>query len=309
LLTGENGMKEINTTLMDESHINDSNISLEESTRSVLDDYSHKLLGLIQQEREKIRKQAILEAEKILTDAEHKAKLAYEKAIKNAESETSSIVSNCTELASKLSQEADRVSRIMTVLKEKTERQIVDLSVQIHNDVKEITESLQRTDKALSEIKANLDSEFSESTSIINDLKQRFQNIQSPRIEKEIPNDAPVSPNLTAIREEKILKIPRKEERNTTKPGDKTFVGTLNIEAHKNSLALSRRFKESLSKVPGLEISMTDDSAKDKVKIVAFASRPIPLLNILQQMSLVKSAFEEDNNIQVVLQDADRWIG
>ena len=61
--------------------------------------------------------------------------------------------------------------------------------------------------------------------------------------------------------------------------------------------------------MPGLEISMTDDSSKDKVKIVAFASRPIPLLNILQQMSLVKSAVEEDNNIQVVLQDADRWIG
>jgi F0F1-type ATP synthase membrane subunit b/b' len=302
-------MKETNTTLMDESHINDSNISLEESTRSVLDDYSHKLLGLIQQERDKIRKQATLEAEKILADAEHKAKLAYEKAIKNAESETSSIVSNCNELASKLSQEADRVSRIMTVLKEKTERQIVDLSVQIHNDVKEITESLQRTDKALSEIKANLDSEFSESTSIINDLKQRFQKIQAPRIEKEIPNETAISPNLTVIREDKNLKIPRKEERNITKPGDKTFVGTLNIEAHKNSLALSRRFKESLSKVPGLEISMTDDSAKDKVKIVAFASRPIPLLNILQQMSLVKSAFEEDNNIQVVLQDADRWIG
>ena len=193
------------------SHINDPNISLEESTRSVLDDYSHKLLGLIQQERDKIRKQATLEAEKILADAEHKAKSVYDKAIKNAESETSSIVSSCTELASKLSREADRVSRIMTVLKEKTDRQIADLSVQIHNEVKEITESLQRTDKALSEIKANLDSEFSESTSIINDLKQRFQKIQTPKIEKEIPNDTAISPNLTAIREDKNLKIPRKK--------------------------------------------------------------------------------------------------
>ncbi len=302
-------MKEMNNTIMDESHINDSNISLEESTRSVLDDYSHKLLSLIQQERDKIRKQATLESEKILADAEHKAKLTYEKAIKNAESETSSIVSSCNELASKLSQEADRVSRIMTILKEKTERQITDLSVQIHNDVKEVTESLQRTDKALSEIKANLDSEFSESTSIINDLKQRFQTIQAPKIEKEIANDTAISSNLTVIRDEKNVKIPRREERNTSKPGDKTFVGTLNIEAHKNSLALSRRFKEALSKVPGLEISMADDSAKDKVKIVAFASKPMPLLNILQQMSLVKSAVEEDNNIQVVLQDADRWIG
>jgi hypothetical protein len=302
-------MKEVNTTTIDDFNEHDTNFSLEESTRSVLDDYSRKLLSLIQQEKDRIRKQATLESEKILVDAEHKAKLVYEKAVKAAESDINSIVSNCNELAVKLSQEAERVSHVMTVLKEKTEKQIDDLATQIHDDVKAITESLQQTDKALSEIKANLNSEFSETASIIDDLKQRFQKIQVAKIEKDNLIDSTVSSGISGNREEKSPKIIRKDDRNPIKPFEKTFVGTVNIEAHKNSLALSRRFKEALSKVPGLEISMADDSSKDKVKIVAYISRPLPLLNILQQMSIVKSATGDDNNIEIFLQDADRWIG
>jgi len=54
---------------------------------------------------------------------------------------------------------------------------------------------------------------------------------------------------------------------------------------------------------------MAEDSSKDRAHIVAFASRSILLMNILHQMSLVKSAVAERGTIEVVLQEADRWVG
>ena len=42
---------------------------------------------------------------------------------------------------------------------------------------------------------------------------------------------------------------------------------------------------------------------------MAFASRPILLMNILHQMSLVRTATADKGTIEVVLQETDRWVG
>jgi hypothetical protein len=286
-----------------------ANRSLDQTTQDVLNDYSQKLLSLIQQEKEKIRRQALVESEKITSDAERKAKLAYDKAIKNAETEASTIISNCNAISTRLSDEAEQLSRIVHILKEKTDTQITEFSTRIRQQAEEIAEFISDTEKSVSDLKKKLDQDFTESTDMINALIKGIEKPEDAQHETESNAAIEEIPILQTTREEKNVKLPRKEERSNTRAPDKPFVGTLNIEVHRGSLALSRRFKEALSKVPGLEISMTDEASKDKLKIVAFVSKPLPLLNILQQMSLVKSAVGENGQIEIVLQDTDRWVG
>lgn len=302
-------MKEINSVPGLDEVDSSAGRSIDQTTQDVLNDYSQKLLGLIQQEKDKIRRQAVLESEKLTAEAERKAKLTYEKVIKNAESEASSIISKCNLVSAKLSDEAEQLSRLMLILQEKTDKQISEFSSQLQQQAEEISTFIKNTEKSVSELKKKLEQDFSESIDFIDALKK---GIEAPEKPQEIQDDDPVieePPILQSAREEKTVKVPRKEERSNARSADKTFVGTLNIDVHRGSLALSRRFKEAISKVPGLEISMTDEATKDKLKIVAFVSKPLPLLNILHQMSLVKSATGEDGQIEVVLQDTDRWVG
>jgi hypothetical protein len=302
-------MKETNSSLEANEAGTHGNAAIDQGTQDVLDDYSRKLLGLIQLEKEKIRKQATVESEKLIFEAERKARLAYEKAIKNAESETSAITASCTELVATLSEEADHLNKTMLSLKEKTERQISELNEQLQHETDTLADFIKKSEKSLSDIQIRLDSEFTDSNVLINDIKKRLQQIKVPQtVKEEIPLESSSQVNQSN-RDDKNTRVARKEERSPTKPSDKTFVGTLNLEVHRGSLALSRRFKEALSKVPGLEISMTDEAAKDKLKIVAFVGKPIPLMNILQQMSLVKSVTVEDDYVEVILQDTDRWVG
>ncbi len=287
-----------------------ANRSLDQTTQDVLNDYSQKLLGLIQQEKEKIRRQAAVESDKITAEAERKAKLAYEKTIKNAEAEASIIIANCNTISIKLSDEAEQLSRIVHILKDKTDKQISEFSSQLQQQAEEMAEFLKNTEKSVSDLKKKLEQDFAESIDLIDALKNGINVSDNPDEEKDTGDDIEEPTLLQPTREEKAIKVPRKEERSSSnRNSDKTFVGTINIEVHRGSLALSRRFKEAFSKVPGLEISMTDEAAKDKLKIVAFISKPLPLLNILQQMSLVKSATGENGQIEVVLQDTDRWVG
>ncbi len=287
-----------------------ANRSLDQTTQDVLNDYSQKLLSLIQQEKEKIRRQAAVESDKITAEAERKAKLAYEKTIKNAEAEASIIIANCNTISIKLSDEAEQLSRIVHILKDKTDKQISEFSSQLQQQSEEMAEFLKNTEKSVSDLKKKLEQDFAESIDLIDALKNGINVSDSPYEGKDTGDDIEESTLLQPTREEKAVKVPRKEERSSSnRSSDKTFVGTINIEVHRGSLALSRRFKEAFSKVPGLEISMTDEAAKDKLKIVAFISKPLPLLNILQQMSLVKSATGENGQIEVVLQDTDRWVG
>jgi hypothetical protein len=146
---------------------------------------------------------------------------------------------------------------------------------------------------------------------VVAELRQRLE--QDARIAADSASTRRHAANVDARakepREEPPIRQASKDEEPSKRQADKTFVGTLNLEVSKGSSALSKRFRELLSKVPGLEISVADDSAKDKTKIVAFASRPLPLLSILHQMTLVKGAVADDDGIRVSLQETDHWVG
>ena len=100
---------------------------LDESTRQVLDDYSRKFLSFIQQEKERIRKQAFQESEKLLAEAEKKGRLAYDEAIQQANRESALVLARSKDQAKHVAAEADRLLQAVVELKDKTQQDIEEI--------------------------------------------------------------------------------------------------------------------------------------------------------------------------------------
>jgi protein-tyrosine-phosphatase len=286
--------------------------AVDESTRQVIDDYSRKFLSFIQQEKDKVRRQAQEESEQVVAEAEGKAAQIYEKAVKDAGVESQRILARCNEHERSLMAEAERLTRVMAEMRLKAQREIDDLRGQLQREANAVAESLRQSDKAIAESTAKMAMEFDDSAAVI----ARLVRTPVPEAPDPAPVVEPVRPSPASetarnkqSREEASGRTGSKEDASSRKHADKTFVGTINFDIEKGSPAIFGRFREALSKVSGLEISMADDYSKDKARMVAFVNRPMPLLAALHQMSLVKSAVAEKGSIEIVLQDVDRWVG
>jgi len=288
---------------------------LDESTREIVDSYSRKFLSFVQQEKDRIRRQALEESEKILAEADKKSRLAAEKSVREAKTQAEIILSSTRESVGQATSEAQRLFDATIDLKDRVEHEIDELRQQLRQEADALAESIRMKDQAIAEAKDGLMKEFEASAETIAGLKQQLEEAAGgPILEQTREPSRPVEfaePRVQpkAEREQPAERSASKEDNAGKRHNDKTFVGTLNLDVDKGNPALSKRFKETLSRVPGLDISVADDSAKDKTRIVAFASRPLPLLNILHQMSLVKSAVADDEGIRVTLQESDRWVG
>jgi hypothetical protein len=311
-VAGEHSMKEANkVATRGDSEATEVSEQLDESTRQVLDDYSRKFLSFIQQEKERIRKQALQESEKLLAEAEKKGRVAYDDAIQQASRDSAAVLARSKDQAKHVAAEADRLLQAVIELKEKTQRDIEEARTRLQEEADALVESIQQNNKVIAESRATLAREFDASTATIAQALQGLRSAtKNTAPEAQATTQAVETTNTKASSEQATTKgASRQQDDNNKRQGDRSFVGTLNFDIEKGSAALYRRFKEALSRIPGLEISMADDSSKDKARIVAFASRPILLMNILHQMSLVRTATADKGTIEVVLQETDRWVG
>ena len=305
-------MKEINrTSAKPGSDVPEPSEALEEGMREAVDEYSRKFLNFIQQEKDKVRKNALDESEKIVADAHAKSRSLYDKALRDASAEADSITGRARESASVLISETDRLLKALATLRDKAEGEIEEFRLQLRQQADGVAQAIRQREQKIDAAQDKLRKEFEASSTVVAELRQRLE--QDARMAADtVSARRQTAANETRtkdIREEAPVRQPVREEEYSRRQADKTFVGTLNLEVSKGPPAMSKRFRESLSKVAGLEISVADDSAKDKTKIVAFASRPLPLLTILHQMTLVKSAVADDEGIRVALQDSDQWVG
>ena len=298
--------------------------ALDETTKQVLDEYSRKFLGFIQQEKEKVRKQAQTESERIVIEAEKKAKFIYDKAVQDAKVEAQRVLQDSDELANRVFDGGLQLSTAVAELKEKTQQQIDALRNRLQHEADAMAEYIRQSDTAIEEASSKIETEFTRSSALLADLLDKFKSQVSLKedVEKILPQppprpeaSSPPSPPPKPVEEPEEADEPppspraARQEETGRRHADKSYVGTMNFDVYKGTAALSRRFKDALSKVPGLEISMADDASKEKLKIVAFANRPLQILSILHQMSIVKSVVADQDTIEVVLQEADRWIG
>ncbi len=290
----------------------DKDDTLDDNTREVVDEYSRKFLVFIQQEKDRARKNALSESEKIVTDAEKKGQLVYEKTIHGANAEAESIIARAKEVAKQITTNTDKYLKVANEARVNAEKVIEDAKNELRRQSEIIVEYYRKQEKVLIDIEEKLGQELSSSSSMLVDLKQEIeQNTKTDRvIAPSQPEEPPVVPEKTKTnREEPVNRSQSSQEDPVKRQSEKTYVGTINIDVFRKNPVVSKRFRESLGKIPGFEISLVDDSAKDRAKIVAYANQPLPILNVLHQMSLVRSAIADEDTIKVVLQDSDAWVG
>jgi hypothetical protein len=307
-------MKDVNnrTATRTEPAATSSIDAVDESTRQVVDDYSRKFLSFIQQEKDKVRRQAQEESEKIIAEADKRALSVYEKAVKDADAQSQRVLAQCSAQERHLLGEAERLTQAISEMRAKAQREIDGLRSRLQRESDTVTESLRQSDKAIAEATAKLAVEFDDSAAAIARLVRiKIPDVTPPQEAAEATHPSPpAEPARTRLaRDEAAVRTLPREDGSSKKHNDRAFVGTINLEVEKGSPAIFARFKDALSKVAGLEISMTEDLSKERARLVAFAGRPVPLLATLHQMSLVKTAIAEKGTIEVVLQDVDRWIG
>jgi F0F1-type ATP synthase membrane subunit b/b' len=285
---------------------------LDDNTREVVDEYSRKFLVFIQQEKDRARKNALGESEKIIAEAEKKGHLAYEKAVREANAEAENIIARALDMAKGITTDTDKFIKVANEVRDNTEKEIEHARTELRRQADTVIDFYRKQEKALNEIGEKLQEGFDASFSMLVNLKQEIE--QASKTTRSTYSPQPeVSSTLTArpktSREETVTRpLPTREE-PTRRQGEKTYVGTINIDVYRKNPALSKRFREALAKVPGFEISMVDDSAKDRTKIVAYANQPLPIMNVLHQMSMVRSAMADEDTIKVVLHEGDTWVG
>ena len=67
----------------------------------------------------------------------------------------------------------------------------------------------------------------------------------------------------------------------------------------------TNQFKKCLRTMESLRIDMDSWSEDEGIKIIVSVQKPIPLVGILRQMSMVECVNEKSDNIAVVLKDSE----
>ena len=306
-------MKEVNkvtgkTTLEEQ----DKNDPVDENTREVVDEYSRKFLVFIQQEKDRARKIALGESEKIVAEAEKKGHLAYEKAIREANTEAENIIARAADAVKRITTDTDKFVKAANEARENTKKEIENAKAELRRQSENIIELYRKQETALNDIEEKLqrgfDTSFNNLVNFKHEIEQASKTTGSvSSVRQEEPPT--IQAKSKTSREEPVIRPQPVREDPVRHQGEKTYVGTINFDVYRKNPALSKRFKEALAKVPGFEISLVDESAKDRAKIVAYANQPLPILNVLHQMSLVRSAMADEDTIKIVLHEGDTWVG
>ncbi len=296
---------------------------LDETTREALNDYTRKFAAFIQHEKERVRKLALEDAEKITAEGERKAHAAYEKAMRDAGAESEAILAQARGSVEKMASEVGRLSEAIANLKEKVEKDIDDVAARLSRQGEAVAEALRKGEQVLEEARAKLQTNLETSATAIAELKEDLSG-QVAQVGATATAGPPAETPAESRKDSTASAKPREtEEPAAAKPAEaeakprestprrhaeRTFVGPLKIELYRGNPALYRRFSEGLAKTPNLEISQIEDAIGDRMRMVVVASQPVPLLTIISQMNFVRSAVADEDRLKVVLHQTDRWM-
>ena len=303
-----------------------SSEGLDESTREILNDYTRKFVAFIQHEKDRVKKQAVEDAERLVADGERKARQAYEKTIRDARAEAETILARTRGAVREMVDEVSRLSETIADLKQKVDKDVSDIAARLNRQEEAVTEALRKGEQTISEATGRLQADLEASSggvialkeSLLERVKELVPESRSASTEapaaarageggaarsREMPEPAPAS------RTPEGDSAPRPREGAPRRHAERTFVGPLKIELYNGNPGLYRRFSESLGKTANLEISQIEDAIGDRMRMVVVASQPLPLLNIIGQMTFVRSAVADEDRLKVVLHQTDRWMG
>ena len=299
---------------------------LDDNTREILNDYTRKFVTFIQHEKERVKKQAVEDAEKLVAEGERKARQAYDKTIRDAKAEADAILARTRGAVQEIVDEVSRLSETVADLKQRVAKDVNDVAERLNKQEEAVTEALRKGEQAISEATGRLQTDLEASSASVIALKESLLE----RVKEFAPESRPASTEapaaahsgeggaarsrevpepVAATRAPEGDSAPRPREGTPRRHAERTFVGPLKIELYNGNPGLYRRFSESLAKVANLEISQIEDAIGDRMRMVVVASQPLPLLNIIGQMNFVRSAVADEDRLKVVLHQTDRWMG
>ncbi len=301
--------------------------SLDEGTREILNDYTRKFATFIQHEKDRVKKQAVEDAEKLAAEGERKARQAYEKAMRDARADSEALLAKTRGAVREMVDEVTRLSETIADLKQKVEKDINDIAARLNKQEEAVGEALRKGEQAISEASGRLQADLEASSTGVIALKESLLE----RVKELVPDgrsaaaepptqaraseggasarsrEAPES--VAAARASEGDGPPKPREGAPRRHADRTFVGPLKIELYNGNPGLYRRFSEGLAKTANLEISQIEDAMGDRMRMVVVAGQPLPLLSIISQMTFVRSAVADEDRLKVVLHQTDRWMG
>ena len=283
----------------------------EQESLAIITEAKEESEQIITAAKERAAKEAKEEAAGIVTAAEQEAQQIADKRIIEAQKESAKIVSQSRELADQILNQAERLVEAATELKGKVKNDIDKVTEKLQREVDTFTEAKQKTERNIIEARKTVQKEFEESVGVITEAKQKLERAieaseHKTREELEHRSEPLAStPSITQEREEVVEPAATVGLNSASREAtdDKLYVGTLELDiTPPANSAQMERLQKCLWKVPGVQVLSVAGSAGKKTSVTVFTAKPLPILSILREMSTVKDAIQDDNNIQVVLE-------
>lgn len=283
----------------------------EEESLAIITRAKEESEQIITAAKERATKEAKEEAVGIVTVAEQEAQQIADKRIIEVQKESAKIVSQSRELADQILNQAERLVEVATELKEKVKNDIDKVTEKLQREVDTFTEAKQKTERNIIEARKTVQKEFEESVGVITEAKQKLEQViaaaeHETKKELEARSEPLAStPSITQEREEVVEPAATVGLNSASREAtdDKLYVGTLELDiTPPANSAQMERLQKCLWKVPSVQVLSVAEFAGKKTSVSVFLAKPLPMLNILREMSVIAEAVQHGKNIQVVLE-------
>ena len=294
----------------------DQTVNEAEETLELFEEYKRKFTEAIEKEKQRVREQAEKESSNIIAEAEQQARQIGEKTIKQAEEEAVGIIAKSRVLAGQIVSEVGRFAEIVTDVKQKIKQESEKAQEKIGQEVNVVTTAIRSAEKTIGDARNKVEEELEKSATVIAEAKRKLEqvtNVVAHDTEQESQHRGEPVGTVVAITQQKEevtepTIVESSDSVSTKASDDKLFVGTLELSiTPPGHPALLQRLQKCLSQIPGLEILLVNGPAGERTRVTIFIAKPIPLLHILKEMTLVKSAVKDKDGIQIVMQTSDGW--
>jgi len=286
-----------------------------EKKADVFDDYKRLVMETVDKVIEQARKQAEQEAARIIGEANRKAKQIAEKVIASAEKERSAILAESRAAAKETTATVEQLTDTLAAMQGGIDNLAGILREQAHA----LAETANTLEATINENREKARSEIATRLQVIRQLSQRIG-----RVAEDIHHGGEKEAEPAGRDKESGLAPSERKEQvaqpavvatpgSTSQQSDenKQFLGTVELVIiSPNSPELRKKFLNCLPAAAGADLQGPPDSVGKKKTHSVYLPRPVPLVKILRQMAMVKSASEDGRGvIEIVLETGDQWRG
>jgi len=288
-----------------------------EKKPEVFDDYRRLVMDTVDKMIEQAKKQAEKEAAQIIGEANRRAKQIAEKAGANAEKAQYAILTESRAIAKETTTNIEQLTDALVTMQEDVDDLVGVLGEQAHA----LSETANKLETAMSDTIEKTHREIDARLQVIRELNQRFKRVVEGTHrdgEKEVEHtgkdrDKELALASSGRREQKgqPAVLATQDTGSPPSDGDKQFSGALELVIlSPNNPELRKKFLSCLPAAAGVDLQSPLESVGKKRTQTVYLPKPVPLVKILRQMTMVASVVENSaGTIEIVLETGDQWRG